>query len=254
MRTMVLGLVLLALAAAVPSARAQSVVVDPAYDALKRSVLNALNADPVTHGQYVQVDTYDGLVILHGWTLNKNIRQAINKRVQQVPGVAAVFDYIVFDQTEAEEMEREIGMADRIQISMTNSNDRVFDRGTPTGRGGMPRATTPDELALTVKYALGNEPYTGIYEITVENYNGIIVLHGLAPNDTFARNAESIAAQVWGVRRVFSYLQTEEMATPAEQDWPLVVELNHEPKPVQRGLPEQPFYVEYEKPCAPCGR
>jgi hypothetical protein len=218
------------------------------------------------------VDTCDGLVILHGWTLNRNMRQAINRRVQRVPGVAAVFDYIVFDQTEAEEVEREIGMAGRIQVSMTNVNDRVFDRGTPTGPGvmprmseqyiylGVPRATVPDELAFTVKYALGTEPYTGAYEITVENYKGIVVLHGLVPNDAFARDAESIAAQVWGVRRVFSYLQTEEMAAPPEQNWPVVVELSHEPPPVQRALPEKPFYVEYEgnapaaSPCAPCGR
>ena len=54
----------------------------------------------VKNGEWAIVDGYDGLVILHGWTVNRRDRQLVENRVRQLPGVERVSSVQAADESE----------------------------------------------------------------------------------------------------------------------------------------------------------
>jgi len=260
------------------SAQAQSVYSsNPVVNqTLREVIIERLASHPQTRGVYVQVDTWNGLAILHGWTLTNQQRRAAQAIVRGMEGVDRVYNYMISDADNVT-MDQSARKGRSIQIAASNMNDQILDTGIYLDLTGMPITEStsslasepvypaprtvvavPDRLSQIVKFRVDIQPFTGMNEIRVDGYDGLIILHGQAPSLRFQREAESIAAHTAGVKQVFSYITTPEATELVLEPWPVLVELDHEPR---RG-PERnsPVYarfedkVEVKEPsyCSPC--
>jgi osmotically-inducible protein OsmY len=243
------------------SARAAGVLPNEAAvnNLLADRISETLAKSPQTRGLYVQVDAWNGLAVLHGWTLNKWQRRTVENVVKGIEGVDAVFNFMTSDDDFAtvDQLARE---GRRIQIAMGNSYESSTDvSGWPvtnvtSSREGSPILpktpivqALPNRVGQIVKYRLDIAPFTGMHEITVNSYEGLIILHGMAPSARFAREAESIAAHTAGVQQVYSYIKTPEAAEAVLlSDEPVLVELTRD-RESERALSGKSVYARYEE-------
>lgn len=212
--------------------------------ALQQRVDQALAASPVTHGLLVDVDMWNGLAVLHGWTLTRSQRRDVERAVAGIEGVERVYNYMLTDE-DVDGPYHEAYMGYRITVGRLNEYDSDV-RSTslyPINPPVVMSAASP--LGRVVKYRVDIEPFSGIHEVRVDEYNGLVILHGQAPSLAFAREAESIAAHTAGVKRVYSYIQTPEVVERVRTDWPVVVELDHEYR--RDRFTVQPRYARYEE-------
>src|SRR3569623_766982 len=129
---------------------------------LSDRISEALSRAPETRDLYIQVDAWDGLAIMHGWALNKWQRRAAEKIVRGIEGVDAVFNYMTTDDDYAtvDQLARE---GRRIQITMSNMNERITDLGVYTDVSNWPvtevtsnRETSPVLPKVPIVQALPN--------------------------------------------------------------------------------------------------
>jgi osmotically-inducible protein OsmY len=273
--TLALGMALLA-----GTANAQSVYTNnPGLNqTLDDVIVERLANNAFTRGLYVQVDTWNGLAILHGWTLTHQQRRAVEEVVRDIEGVDRVYNYMISDADHVG-LDQSARKGRSIQIAAGNMNDQILDTGIYTDLTGLPVTeftsslavdpvlpppvtvvAVPDRLSQIVKFRVDVQPFTGLNEIRVDGYDGLIILHGQAPSLRFQREAESIAAHTAGVKQVFSYITTPEQTEPVLDPWPVLVELDHEPR---RGpARNEPMYARFEENvkvktrgnCSPCDR
>ncbi|HYF51306.1 MAG TPA: BON domain-containing protein [Planctomycetota bacterium] len=270
----------LALAFVAGSAHAQSVYTNnPGLNqTLDDVIVERLASNSATRGLYVQVDTWNGLAILHGWTLTNQQRRAVEEVVRGIEGVDRVYNYMISDADHVG-LDESARKARSIQVTASNMNDQILDTGIYSDLTGMPVTeftsslavdpvlpppvtvvAVPDRLSQIVKFRLDIQPFTGMHEIRVDGYNGLVILHGQAPSLRFQREAESIAAHTAGVKQVFSYITTPEQTEPVLDPWPVLVELDHEPR--RGAVRNEPMYARFEDKvevktrgnCSPCDR
>jgi hypothetical protein len=148
-------------------------------------------------------------------------------------------------------------------VARTNANDMMFERegrgvvisndlSTGTVRADGFRNSTNLTIEVSNQYVMND--VLSLYNLRVESYQGLVILHGVVPART-AREAESVAAHTPGVDQVFSYLQTTEMATPVSDPTPALVELNHEP--IRDRFESPTMFARYDqgehRRCSKCG-
>ncbi|HYG76242.1 MAG TPA: BON domain-containing protein [Planctomycetota bacterium] len=231
-----------------------------ADDELVPDIQATLQAHPQLSRYYIKVDTFGGLAVLHGWVRNNRLRAMAEAEVRQVRGVDRIFNYIRTDSN-SESIARAINRSERIQGAQANMNDQIRGIGTlvnvhPELYHGarthemdtveMPLATLPPNLAASVREQLELDPVLALYDINVDNYERVVLLHGDVPDVRTARDAERVAARTPGVRKVVSYLNVAETAAVQVPEWPYVVELHHSGMEPAR-MPSRPEYVRYER-------
>jgi osmotically-inducible protein OsmY len=211
-------------------------------------VEKTLRADPRTQNFYVSADTYQGLVILHGWVGSVRQRDTIISLVNDMPEVERVFSFIEINR-DPDDLIRLTNEGVRFQVSQSNMNERTrFDFPSV----GM--LTGPTDLARAVKVNLDADAITGAFDIKVDGYQGLVVLHGHVPDDSAKASAERVAAAVYGVDKVFSYItvddvRTVELVVP-RNPWGVAVTLTR-PELMPREYRLRPQYAKYETICPP---
>jgi len=218
---------------------------------LVADVQGALRANSQLSNYYIQVDSFEGLVVLHGWVRTRRLRNEAANQARQVFGVERVYNYITTDDND-DSIARNINRSYRIQNAQANMNDRIGDLGTVSESAAeiypgtrrrdpdavlVPQASVPVNLGSAAKERLDADPILSIFRLSVDNYKTVVLLHGTVPDSRTARDAEKIAARTPGVKKVVSYLNVPETTSTRAPVWPFVVDLRHseiERKPVPR--------------------
>ena len=227
---------------------------------LETAVLSALHRDPLTKDWHVQVDTYGGLVVLHGWVLTRNMRDALEAKVNAIPGVEQVYDYVNHD--DLNDVARSIEQGYNLEVNSSNIDIPARELDTDvlqvTQSGiqfdKVPLVVHPlPPLAVKTRDQLNLDPVASAYEnLRVDSWNGLVILHGRVEDRAAAQSIERLAARTPGVQAVFSYLTTDmaDVCLPREpvtgEVVPYVVHLEHEPavlhekEPIYTSQPSEP--------------
>lgn len=217
MKTLLVPLLALALSAGAYAATLNGVVIGPPRaDNLQADIRASLHDDPATQNLDISVDTYKGLVVLHGWVRTAQIRRDVAARVRNMPGVDRVYSYITADETPS--YTRDLNEGLRANITASNMNERTNVRGPTIGL-----IPAPNDLARDVKVRLVADAVTGDLEIKVDSYDGLVVLHGKVPDDNAKAAVDSVASHTPGVDRVFSYLSVGDAVVVPEPTFGTVV-------------------------------
>jgi osmotically-inducible protein OsmY len=242
-----------------------------ATNTLADDITFQISSHPYFGRYHIQVETFGGLAVLHGWVMNRYERRAIIDRVKRMEGVERVYSYIISDDARedcgpmsADDIARTMNKAQRVQMGMANANDDIRDLGIQfdSQEGAhivraervdyavveTPLIGAPETAAASVKANLTVDDVTSLYNLQVDSYAGIVFLHGAVPSESVAEDAKQIAARTPGVRQVVSYLAVGESAEPVSYG-PVEVALFHpDEAPRYRTQPSEPQYVRYNRP------
>jgi osmotically-inducible protein OsmY len=157
-------------------------------DVLSNRIQTDLRADPLFEGMRINVDLYRGLAIVHGSTPTSEAVSIINEKLRRLKGVDAVFNYMV--------MPDEADLTPT--VSMTYDDFRRIDRVGNNNNAFIVAERVKDRLQADARLAT--------YDIQVDTYMGLVILHGRVGDASEARRAKEIAAYGEGVNAVLSYI------------------------------------------------
>ena len=183
-------------------------------------VESALRADVRTQNLPIMADAYHGLVVLHGVVHSVYERDNVLRVVYGVRGVERVYNFTQIDR-DPDNLIRDINAGERYMVGLSTVN--YVPQPDYPAIGLLPG---PTELAKNVKINMDADAVAGEFNIMVDNYEDLIILHGHLPDESAKGSAESAAAHTYGVAKVFSYIVVErEEAVPAVYEWPVLVNL-----------------------------
>ena len=221
MKTLLLPLMALVLSAGAFAASLNGVVIGPAHGTTLDADIRAnLRNDPGTRNLDITVDTYKGLAVLHGWVRTPQIRRDVASRVRNMPGVDRVYSYIVVDVAR-DSFVRDLNEGLRANVTQSNMNERPDVRVPTIGL-----ISAPNDLARNAKVRLAADAVTGEFDIAVDSYDGLVVLHGKVPDDSAKDSVDAVASRTPGVDRVFSYLNVgDAVVVPEPTTGTVVIDL-----------------------------
>lgn len=169
------------------------------------AIEKVLRADTRTHNFLISADTYHGLVVLHGSVHAGWQRDEVVRLVRNLPEVVQVFSYIQIKRN-TDDLVRDIYEGERYQVTLGNMNERSFVEFPAVGL-----LSGPTDLARAVKVNLDADVVTGEFEIMVDTFEGLAILHGSVPDDSAKASAQAVAARTPGVDMVYSYITVDDI-------------------------------------------
>jgi len=174
--------------------------------ALAGEVRTALRTHHETQDLLIQADSAEGLVVLHGIVYSRQMKDAVEQLVWQVPGVDQVYSYLIVDRPE--DITASIARSTSIEVTAANMYDRTSPFSDPFHAPFFDVPNYSNDLARKVADELTLNPLVNMYDLKVHGYNGVIILHGRVNDSRAARDAEAVVSLTPGVTRVLSYLDT----------------------------------------------
>ncbi|HYF51307.1 MAG TPA: BON domain-containing protein [Planctomycetota bacterium] len=144
--------------------------------------------DPLFKNMRMTVDLYNGLAIVHGAAPTEGSIAVVNEKLKGREGVTAVYNY----------------MATADRAALPGSFDVRYDDFRRLDRVGMRNSAAA--IAQRVQDRLAADSRLDGSEITVDTYNGLVILHGHVADEAIAKRAKDIAAYTEGVDAVLSYI------------------------------------------------
>lgn len=186
-------------------------------NALEVSILNELRKDPLTRNWNVEVDTYRGLAVLHGWVLSRPMREALEHKIADIDGVEAIYNYVVYEHLN--DLPSLIEEGANYQVNSAASHVRADELQLGIPKMGLPSDNVPlvitptPPLALKVMDVFSGDPLASAYpNLRVDSWNDLVILHGQVLDRKTADDFERMAASVPGVGRVYTYLIARDAA------------------------------------------
>jgi len=144
--------------------------------------------DPLFSDVRLNVDLYNGLAIVHGAAPSASALAVVNEKLKGREGITAVFNF----------------MATADRSALPGSFDVRYDDFRRLDQVGMNNSAAA--IAQRVQDRLGSDSRLDGLEITVDTYNGLVILHGMVGDEAAAKRAKDIAAYTTGVDAVLSYI------------------------------------------------
>jgi hyperosmotically inducible protein len=144
--------------------------------------------DPLFSDSRVKVDLYDGLAIVHGSTGSDGAIPLINEKLKSNSGVIAVYNYMSTPDRGALPGSFDVTMDDFKRLDKVGTNNSSF------------------AISQRVKDRLDADPRLEGFEIDVDTYHGLVILHGSVADESLAKRARDLAAYAQGVDAVLSYI------------------------------------------------
>jgi osmotically-inducible protein OsmY len=184
------GVLGLAVMAADPEKDAQAVEVrDEKKDrALADKIQDDFRNDPLFSGTRVSIDLYNGLAIVHGSAPTEEAIGVVNEKLKSRADIVAVFNFMYAPQ-------RPAGAS---SVDVSYDDFRRLDRVGVTN--------TAFAIAQRVQDRLAADAQLQGFDIEVDTYMGLVILHGMVGDEATAKRAKDIAAYTQGVDAVLSYI------------------------------------------------
>jgi osmotically-inducible protein OsmY len=183
-----------------------SAATDPVpYENVKRNEENTLaqrlttefRTDPLYKYMNITIDLYNGLAIVHGGAPNREMVDVVTQAVRAREGVAVVYNYM-------SNPDERTPAANSIAVTYD-----YFDRMQDVGM-----ADNAFAVAGRVMQRLEADPVLSPFDIEVDTYLGLVILHGTVDSPLLAERAKEIARHTAGVKAVLSYVTSNIPAIP----------------------------------------
>jgi osmotically-inducible protein OsmY len=164
---------------------------------LAQRLTKEFRTDPLYKYMNITIDLYNGLAIVHGGAPNREMVDVVTQAVRAREGVAAVYNYM----TNPDEL-----AAPATSIAVTYD---YFDRMQEVGM-------TDNAFAIAgrVMQRLEADPSLSPFDIEVDTYLGLVILHGTVDSQLLAERVKEIARHTAGVKAVLSYVTSSIPAIP----------------------------------------
>jgi osmotically-inducible protein OsmY len=164
---------------------------------LAQKLTTEFRSDPLYKYMNITIDLYNGLAIVHGGAPNREMLDVVTQAVRAREGVAAVYNYMSSPDEIPE-------AANSIAVTYD-----YFDRMQEVGM-----ADNAFAIAGRVMQRLEADPMLSPFEIEVDTYLGLVILHGTVDSPLLAERAKEIARHTAGVKAVLSYVSSSIPAVP----------------------------------------
>ena len=164
---------------------------------LAQRLTKEFRSDPLYQYMNISIDLYNGLAIVHGGAPNREMVDVVTQAVRAREGVSAVYNYMSSpDEVPA--------AANSIAVTYD-----YFDRMEEVGMEDNAFA-----IAGRVMQRFEADPALNPFEIEVDTYLGLVILHGTVDSPALVERAKEIARHTAGVKAVLNYVSASIPVVP----------------------------------------